>query len=103
MRAWLNAAGGSEFWSNDMWAKGVSVEVVCGGASICVCWLVMPGRLSRTFAVSSRGGMEEGFNLFVSSSGVLADTDKESSIISKGPAGLDTEIVCPSFELGFCG
>lgn len=47
--------------------------------------------------------MEEGFNLFISSSGVLADTDKESAIISKGSAGLDTETVCPSFELGLCG
>lgn len=102
MRAWLNAAGGSGFGSNDKWAKGVSAEVVSGAASICVCWLVVPGRLPRNFALSSRGGMEEGFNLFVSSSGVLADTDKESATISKGPAGLDTETVWPSFELGFC-
>lgn len=103
MRAWLNAAGGSGFWSNDKWAKGVSAEVISGAASICVCCLVVPGRLPRTFALSSRGGMEEGFNLFVSSSGVLADTDKESATISKGPAGLETETVWPSFELGFCG
>lgn len=103
MRAWLNAAGGPGFWSNDMWAKGVSAELVSRGASIFVCWLVVPGRLLRTSAISFRGSMEEGLNLFVSSSGVLADRDKESSIISEGSVGLDIEIVCPSFELGFCG
>lgn len=104
MRAWLNAADGSGFGSNGMWMKGLSAEgVVSGGTSIWFCWIDALGRLLRIFVVSSSGGIEEGVNLFVASSGVLSDTNEESVIISKEPGGLDTESVCPSFELGCSG
>lgn len=95
VRACLNAADGSGFGSNGKWIKGVS-----GGTSIWFCWLVALGRLLRIFVVSSSGGIEEGVNLFVASSGVLSDTNEESAIISNDSAGLDRESVCPSFELG---
>ena len=89
-RAWLNSEVPC-FASNGIWGKGDSGELIPGGMSLWVCWLVVPGRSPRLFKVSS-SGVDEKASLFASLSGVIG-MDEGSTIISEEVEGLDIEIV----------
>lgn len=72
--------------SNGIWGEGDSGEVISGGTSLWVCWLVVPGRSPRISKVSSTG-VDEKASWFASLSGVIG-MDEESAIISKELEGL---------------
>lgn len=68
-RAWLKSEVPG-LGSNGIWGKGDSGEVISGGTSLWVCWLVVPGRSPRISKVSSTGVGEKA-SLFASLSGVI--------------------------------